>query len=180
MTHIRLARRFAVAVAAFTLLTGLAIASPASANAPRSKAERAFLVDMVGHHSMAVDMAEMAKEKATHQELKDMADDIIRSQTAEIERMRNWLRNWYDREVGGHEMGHDEDMEMLEQATGAEFEVRFMSMMSVHHTQAIERSRAVRRYPLHGRVRQQTRDIIRAQRREVAQLQEWLVAWYAN
>jgi uncharacterized protein (DUF305 family) len=173
-------RHLALLLAAMALIAAMAMASPASANAPRSKGERAFLVDMVGHHSMAVAMAEMAKEKATHQELKDMADDIIRTQTAEMERMRRWLKRWYGREVGEHEMGHDEDMQMLEQATGAEFEVLFMSMMMVHHTQAVERARAVRRYPLHGKVRQLTRDIIRAQRREIAQLQEWLVAWYAS
>jgi uncharacterized protein (DUF305 family) len=178
MTSAGPARRVVLVLAALTLLAALAM--PASASAPRSKAERAYLVDMVGHHSMAVDMAEMAKEKATHQELKDMADDIIRTQSAEIEQMRTWLERWYGREVGEHDMGHDPDMQMLEEATGAEFEVRFISMMTVHHTQAIERSRAVRRYPLHGKVRQLTRDIIRAQRREIAQLQDWLVAWYAN
>jgi uncharacterized protein (DUF305 family) len=182
MTHVRPARHLVpLVVAALVALVGaLAIAAPASASGPRSKAERAFLVDMVGHHSMAVDMAEMAKEKATHQELKDMADDIIRTQTAEMTRMRAWLKRWYDREVGDHDMGHDEDMDMLEAATGAEFEVRFMAMMSVHHTQAIERARAVRSSRLHDKVRRLTRDIIRAQQREISQLQEWLVAWYAN
>ena len=180
MTRARPQRGISLVVAALALLGALAIASPASANAPRSKAERAFLVDMVGHHSMAVDMAEMAKERATHQELKDMADDVIRAQTAEIDRMRNWLKKWYGREVADDHMGHDEDMQMLEEASGPEFEVLFLSMMSVHHTQAIERARAVRRYPLHGKVRQLTRDIIRTQQAEVRQMQEWLVAWYAN
>ena len=180
MTHARPHRGISLMVAALALLGAFAFASPASANAPRSKAERAFLVDMVGHHSMAVDMAEMAKEKATHQELKDMADDVIRAQTAEIDRMRNWLTKWYGREVAEDHMGHDEDMQMLEEASGPEFEVLFLSMMSVHHTQAIERARAVRRYPLHGKVRQLTRDIIRTQEAEVRQMQEWLVAWYAN
>jgi uncharacterized protein (DUF305 family) len=167
-------------VVALALLGALTIATPASASGPRSKAERAFLVDMVGHHAMAVDMAEMAREKATHQELKDMADDIIRTQTAEMKRMRNWLKSWYSRNVGNGHMGHDEDMEMLDEATGAEFEARFMAMMSVHHTQAIERAKAVRHRRLHGKVRKLTRDIVRAQEREITQLQDWLVAWYAN
>ena len=180
MTHARSRHGIALLVAALAMVGAFAIASPASANAPRSKAERAFLVDMVRHHSMAVDMAEMAKEKATHQELKDMADEVIAAQTAEIARMRTWLKRWYGREVADDHMGHDEDMQMLEDASGPEFEVLFLSMMSVHHTQAIERARAVRRYPLHGKVRQLTRDIIRTQQAEVRQMQEWLVAWYAN
>jgi uncharacterized protein (DUF305 family) len=71
-------------------------------------------------------------------------------------------------------------MKMLEESSGAEFEVRFMAMMSVHHTQAIERAKAVRKFRLHPKVRKLTRDIVRAQEREIRQLQDWLVAWYAN
>ena len=179
MAYARPGRRPYLWAAALAILGALAIAAPASANAPRSKAERSFLVDMVAHHAMAVDMAVMAKEKATHQELKDMADDIIRTQTAEMDRMRKWLKSWYGRTVED-DMVHDEDMQMLDEASGPEFEVLFMAMMSVHHTQAIERAKAVRRYRLHGKVRQLTGDIVRAQEREIGQLREWLVAWYAN
>jgi uncharacterized protein (DUF305 family) len=180
MVRSRLPRRPLLWIAALALLGVLAIAAPASASAPRSKAERAFLVDMVGHHAMAIDMAEMAQEKATHPELKDLADDIIRTQAAEIEQMRKWLKAWYGRTVGPGHMGHDDDMAMLGHGTGAEFEVRFIAMMSVHHTQAIERAAAVRRSRLHRQVRRLTRDITRAQRREIGQMQEWLVSWYAN
>jgi uncharacterized protein (DUF305 family) len=174
-------RRLPLWTAALAILAALAVAAPATANGPRSKGERGFLVDMVGHHAMAVQMAEMATEKATHQELKDLADDIITAQTEEMDRMRRWLKDWYDREVDEDHMGHeDEDMQMLEQATGAEFEVLFISMMTVHHTQAIERARAVRRSRIHAKTRTLTRNIIRTQQREIDQLQEWLVAWYAN
>jgi uncharacterized protein (DUF305 family) len=180
MVQIRSTSVRAVACAALALLAALAITAPASASGPRSKGERAFLVDMVAHHAMAIDMAEMAKEKAVHQELKDLADDIIRTQTAEIDRMRSWLKNWYGRSTGEDHMGGDHEMQMLEDASGAEFEVRFIAMMSVHHTQAVERARAVRRSRLHGKTRRLTRAIITAQKREIAQLQEWLVDWYAN
>jgi uncharacterized protein (DUF305 family) len=170
-------RRWAVAIA---LLGVLALTAPATANAPRSKAERAFLVNMIAHHTMAVEMARMAQEKATHQELEEMADDVVRTQTAEIRRMRGWLRSWYGRGVGEEHMGHDDEMQMLEQATGPEFEVRFMAMMSVHHAQAVERARAVRNYRIHRKVRRLTRAIVSAQEREIGQLQQWLVDWYAN
>ena len=180
MFYERRGRTLGLWAAGLALLGAVVVAGPASANAPRSNAERAFLVDMVGHHAMAVDMAEIAKEKATHQELKDMADDVLRTQTAEIGRMRTWLQRSYGRSVSGGHMGHDEDMQTLEDASGAAFEVHVLAIMSVHHTQAIERARAVRRYPLHGNVRKLARDIIRAQQREVDQMQGWLVAWYAN
>ena len=166
----------AIAVAVFSLL---AIAGPASATGPRSNAERDFLAEMISHHSMAVDMAEMAQEKATHPELKAMASTIVRTQNAEIQRMRTWLRGWYGRRARV-EMDH-EMMQMLEQApAGPQFEVRFMAMMSVHHAQAIEMARMVRSSRLHRQVRQLTGDIIGDQKREISQMQDWLVTWYAN
>lgn len=181
MVHSRLTPRIGLWAVALALLGALMIAAPASASAPRSTAERAFLVDMVGHHAMAIDMAKMAKEKATHQELKDLADDIIRDQAAEMERMSKWLKAWYGRTVDENHMGHHEkDMQMLEQASGPQFEVLFMSMMSVHHAQAIERARFVRRSRIHPQSRRLTKDIVRAQEREIGQLREWLVAWFAN
>jgi uncharacterized protein (DUF305 family) len=123
----------------------------------------------------------MAQEKATHPELKAAADKIVSTQTAEINRMQSWLKAWYGRRAST-EMGHaeHEQMAMLEKATGPEFEVRFLAMMSVHHTQALERARVVRSARIHAATRRLTSDIIRAQRREIAQFEDWLVAWYAN
>ena len=39
--------------------------------------DRIFLQSMIVRHQGAIDMANTAKERAKHQELKDMADDII-------------------------------------------------------------------------------------------------------
>jgi len=55
-----------------------------------------------------------------------------------------------------------------------------MAMMSVHRTQAVERAIAARRSRMHRQVRTLAGDLIRAQEKEIAQLQEWLVEWYAN
>ena len=156
---------------------------PASqAKGPAGAYDRAFLTDMIGHHAMAVEMAEMAREKGTHAELKEVAGDIIRTQSAEIERMRAWLRKWYGQRRVQPEMHHEEmaQMEELEGATGAEFEIRFLAMMSVHHAQAIERGRVALRRARHVRVRKLARAIVRAQNAEIEQFRDWLVAWYAN
>jgi uncharacterized protein (DUF305 family) len=155
---------------------------PAQASEPRSAAERVFLVDMVGHHAMAVEMAEMAQKRASHAELKNLAADIIASQTAEQKRMRAWLKRWYDVTPGAG-MHHEDmaDMEEIEKsATAAEFEVRFMAMMTMHHTQAIERATQVRNRRIHAKTRGLTANIIETQDREVAQMRDWLAEWYGN
>jgi uncharacterized protein (DUF305 family) len=54
-----------------------------------------FLQQMIMHHTMAVQMARPIPEKAVHDELKSTAQSIISSQSAEIQQMRGWLKDWY-------------------------------------------------------------------------------------
>jgi uncharacterized protein (DUF305 family) len=154
----------------------------AQAEGPAGPYDRAFLTDMVGHHAMAVDMAEMAREKATHDELEQAAEEIIRTQTAEIRRMRAWLRNWYGKRRVQLQLDHHEMIQMdeLEAGTGSAFEVRFLALMSVHHTQAIERAQVAVRRARHPAVRKLARAIMTAQQGEIDQFRDWLVRWYAS
>ena len=56
--------------------------------------DKTFTSEMIDHHQGAIDMAKLAKEKALHREIKDMADDIISAQTKEIDQMRQWQKDW--------------------------------------------------------------------------------------
>lgn len=57
--------------------------------------DQAFLSEMIMHHQGAVKMAEAALTGAKHQEIRDMAQDIISAQTGEIDQMRMWQKSWY-------------------------------------------------------------------------------------
>src|SRR3989344_4234846 len=50
--------------------------------------DKAFIEQMIPHHQGAIEMAKLAKTNALHQEIKDMADDIISTQTSEINMMK--------------------------------------------------------------------------------------------
>lgn len=56
--------------------------------------DKAFLEGMIVHHEGAVDMAEVAKENALHDEIKDMAEAIINTQSEEISQMKKWQNDW--------------------------------------------------------------------------------------
>lgn len=56
--------------------------------------DKAFIEQMIVHHQGAIDMAELVKTKASHQEIKDLAKDIKTMQTKEIEMMRDWQQTW--------------------------------------------------------------------------------------
>jgi uncharacterized protein (DUF305 family) len=58
--------------------------------------DKTFLTEMIVHHEGAVAMAEAALQNAKNQEIKDMAQAIITTQTTEIGQMKNWLQKWYN------------------------------------------------------------------------------------
>lgn len=56
--------------------------------------DKAFILGMIDHHQGAINMANLAKINARHEEIKNLADDIITAQTREIEMMQEWQKSW--------------------------------------------------------------------------------------
>jgi len=56
--------------------------------------DREFVREMIPHHQMAVMMATMLKGGTQRPEMKKLADDIIATQTKEINLMRQWIAEW--------------------------------------------------------------------------------------
>ncbi len=56
--------------------------------------DKAFIAGMIDHHQGAIDMANLAKQYAGHDEIRTMADAIISAQTSEIIQMREWQKSW--------------------------------------------------------------------------------------
>ncbi len=54
-------------------------------------ADADFVLTMIKHHSMAVDMANIAEAKSTDPKIKELAKNIVDAQTREIAEMRKWL-----------------------------------------------------------------------------------------
>lgn len=57
--------------------------------------DQRFLVAMISHHEGALHMAEAALENAEHEEIRTLANEIITTQSIEIEQMRTWLDEWF-------------------------------------------------------------------------------------
>lgn len=56
--------------------------------------DKTFLSEMIVHHQGAIEMAELAKKNAEHEEIKTLAEQIITAQTQEIEQMKQWQKEW--------------------------------------------------------------------------------------
>jgi uncharacterized protein (DUF305 family) len=57
--------------------------------------DQAFIDMMIPHHQSAVLMAEVALQRASHPEIKHLAETIIAEQEREITQMQGWLAAWY-------------------------------------------------------------------------------------
>ena len=109
-----------------------------------------FATMMIPHHEQAIEMAQLATGRGESEEVLDLAEQIEAAQAPEIEQLNEWLESWgedgpdhgMDHDSGGSGgMMSDEDMEMLEAASGPEFDRMFLEMMIEHHEGAIEMAR---------------------------------------
>jgi uncharacterized protein (DUF305 family) len=143
-----------------------------------------FIDAMVPHHQGAVEMAEVALENAEHEEVKGLAEDIVTAQEAEIEQ----LKQIKQREFGTSEVpmemspGQMEGMGMTmdpqELANQDPFDKAFIDAMIPHHKSAIAMASVALEESEIPEIREIARDIVRAQEREIGQMNRWREEWY--
>lgn len=153
-----------------------------------------FIEQMIPHHEDAITMAKLALENGQHQEIKTLAQNIISSQSSEIEQMKNWYKNWYSREIptgnqvmnihgmmsnnsGMHmgKMGNDSDLEQLKSPT--DFDKKFIEEMIPHHQMAVMMASMLKQGTTRPEMKQLADDIITAQTNEINQMRNWHHDW---
>ena len=143
-----------------------------------------FIDAMIPHHEGAVEMAEVALKNAEHEEVRQLAEDIVSTQRAEIER----LRGIRERESGPAEpaMGMPEGgmngmmgmTDPRELANAEPFDRAFIDAMIPHHRSAIEMAEVALRESKNEEIRSLAQDIVDAQRKEIGQMGAWRERWY--
>jgi uncharacterized protein (DUF305 family) len=137
-----------------------------------------FIDGMTIHHKAAIAMAEQALQASERPEIKQLAQNIIATQSQEIEQMATWRSQWYaglatTDGTGGH-MG---DME-LSTDTSIPFDQRFITAMIGHHGGAIDMAQEAQTKAEHEEIKQLAQAIVKAQQAEVQQLQAWEQSWF--
>ncbi|MBA2735537.1 MAG: DUF305 domain-containing protein [Pyrinomonadaceae bacterium] len=159
--------------------------SPNAASAPY---DLQFLDTMTHHHQGALDMAKTAVEKTQNQELKAFAQKIIADQNKEIAQMKDWREKWFagkppamNMEMpgmgDGMKMMMGDGMKKMEAASGKEFDLMFLDMMSPHHEGAVTMAKEALTKAEHPEIKTLANQIIKAQEEEIKRMQAWKTAW---
>jgi uncharacterized protein (DUF305 family) len=152
-----------------------------------------FIDGMRSHHQGAVAMAKLAQQKSQHPEIKQLADNIIKTQTKEIAQMQQWRQAWYPQAskelvaYGGEGKSvipmseqQSQSMKMVKYLGAADpkFDLRFMDAMLAHHEGALTMAQNALAKSKRPEVKQLAQDIITSQQAEIDQMKQWRQAWY--
>lgn len=152
--------------------------SSASSSAAGNEIDRAFVAGMVPHHESAIEMAEIAKDLGESDFVASLADDIISSQSEEIETLGKVDEELAaegvepgDLGVPEHMTGMDGDTASLESADP--FDEAFIDMMVPHHQGAIVMARVELEQGQNAELKKLAQEIIDAQSREIEEMNEF-------
>jgi uncharacterized protein (DUF305 family) len=111
---------------------------------PYNKADVTYAQMMIAHHAQALVMADLAPDRAAAAGVKNIASRITAAQGPEISVLRTWLSDRGQPESDpAHDhatmpgMQSDAAIADLAAARGADFDRRFVAMMTEHHRGAL-------------------------------------------
>ena len=186
-----------------TRFAGLALAllavAPGAAQAAATATDRAFVREMIPHHEMATEMADMAKSDGGHARIRALGAKIVRDQTAEIKTLRRIARTLgvtpATMPEGGKMSSQMEadlqtlrvserrsgmSMGMAELHEARSFDRKFIDMMISHHAGAIRMARAELARGTDSRLRRIARAVVSAQAKEIREMNGWRKSWYGR
>jgi uncharacterized protein (DUF305 family) len=109
--------------------------------------DQGYMRRMAAHHRQGVDIAKIGADKAGDPHLRALARMMIAGQNGEMAILQQWWRSWFPGEVPDatpqeHRsmpgMIVPEQIAKLREASPAEFDPLFVSLMSAHHQGAID------------------------------------------
>lgn len=186
MVHTGRPVRRALAVVAALLLAamlvfngGTARADPTGPDTQAGRYEVRFLTGMIDHHQMAVMMGQTCLDKADHPDLLALCQNIIDSQSQQIQTMQTWLADWYGIQ---HQpeltTGDQKRMGRLQRLQGVDYEIAFMTAMIRHHRRAVREGTTCTGRAEHEQLIGLCRNIVGSQQAQIVQMETWLCQWY--
>ncbi|WP_314220674.1 DUF305 domain-containing protein [Streptomyces zaehneri] len=164
-----------------------------AAAAAHNTQDVSFAQGMVPHHQQALEMAELAADRASSAGVKGLASRIEKAQGPEIRTLGGWLTSWgedvptssdsttesmpgMDHSAGSAMPGmmDGSDMDDLDKASGTDFDTMFLTMMIDHHEGAVAMATTEKGKGLYGPATAMADSIISTQTEEIAEMKKLL------
>ena len=157
-------------------------------SADHNDQDTTFAQMMIIHHEGAIEMSQLAIERAESPEVVAIAERIAEAQGPEIEEMTAWLSAWGEDlspdDHGGMDMGgmdmngmsQEEMMTQLDGMSGADFDQAFLEAMIAHHEGAIGMSEQQLAEGQNPDALMLAEKIIADQQTEITEMQEMLTS----
>lgn len=152
--------------------------------------DTAFAKGMLGHHRGAVDMAKIELKYGTDEAMRQLAQDVITAQQAEIDVLNKWLASHPDAakpkpNTVAMQQAYAKSMENMhgEMTLGVADPVPDMAFargMLPHHIAAVDMAKVQLEYGTDEEMRQLAQDVIDNQQTEIDVMKNWIAALEAE
>jgi len=175
---------------AVVVLFGLSVWRWLSAREPgNDSAEAGFARDMIVHHSQAVEMSEIVRDRTENDLIKTLATDISLTQQAQIGQMQGWLNlwglpvtgtepamAWMDMSTEGRMpgMASQEEINRLRNLPPEDADRLFLKLMIPHHEAAIPMANAMLTRTSNPAVERFAEAVIASQTAEIKAMRDML------
>ena len=136
---------------------------------------------MIAHHTQALEMTELAPDRAESTKVTKLAERIAAAQKPEIAAMQGWLKTQGKAEHGdGHDhgsmpgMASEAQLEKLRAARGKAFDQLFLTLMITHHEGAITMATDVKAQGNNIQVEEMADDVVAQQTSEINRMRDML------
>jgi uncharacterized protein (DUF305 family) len=145
-----------------------------------SALEIGYINRIVPHHQGAIDMAQVIAQKATHPELRDEAQEMIKEQQDEIAMLTTYLQRTHGQQVQPDRrfMMMPDMMQMLRDADPMMAEKMFLLMMREHHQSANELGAIILGKPASQTLKDQAQMMVTSQTAQQGRFANYLKTWY--
>ena len=134
---------------------------------------------MIEHHKGAIEMSEQELKSGKDDKIKSMAQQIITTQTAEIDKLKDFVANY---KPSGMKHGEGElqksmsDMEskMHNNAMTGDTDKDFATMMVLHHEEAVTMSKKELTNGMSIQLKKMAQKTITTQSQEIKEFKNWL------
>ncbi len=186
-TKSRLALAAGVITVALVSLTLVACggSSDGDSEAGANGVDRAFAIEMIDHHEMAIKMAKVAQDRASKPQVRKLAAAVIVAQQSEIDQLKQIDKQLADENVETGELGLSDSMMGMNMddsmlMRSKKFDRAFIDMMIQHHRGAIRMARVELAEGKDPQLRELAQAIIRDQSTEIEEMNAWRRAWYGK